>query len=34
MINPIPREFAVDIDTEFDFKIVECLMKQDNKLKS
>ena len=31
MINPIPREFAVDIDTELDFKIVECLMKQDNK---
>ena len=27
MINPIPREFAIDIDTELDFKIVECLMK-------
>jgi N-acylneuraminate cytidylyltransferase/CMP-N,N'-diacetyllegionaminic acid synthase len=26
MINPIPREFAIDIDTELDFKIVECLM--------
>lgn len=29
MINPIPRECAIDIDTELDFKIVECLMNQD-----
>ena len=28
MINPIPREFSIDIDTELDFKIVECLMNQ------
>ena len=27
MINPIPREYAIDIDTELDFKIIECLMK-------
>lgn len=26
-INPIPREFALDIDTELDFKIVEYLMR-------
>lgn len=25
-INPIPREFALDIDTELDFKIVEYLI--------
>lgn len=31
MINPIPREFAVDIDTELDFKIVESLMLQELK---
>ena len=31
MINPIPREFSVDIDTELDFKIVESLMLQENK---
>tara|TARA_B100000780_G_C20961813_1_gene383921 strand:+ start:84 stop:773 length:690 start_codon:yes stop_codon:yes gene_type:complete len=29
MINPIPREFAIDIDTELDFKIVEYLMKNE-----
>jgi CMP-N,N'-diacetyllegionaminic acid synthase len=26
MINPIPRENAIDIDTEFDFQLVEFLM--------
>jgi len=31
MINPIPREFAVDIDTNLDFRIVECLMRQKEK---
>ena len=29
MINPIPRELAIDIDTELDFKIVEYLMKSE-----
>lgn len=29
-IFPIPRNRAVDIDTELDFKIVEFLMKNDN----
>ena len=27
MINPIPRELAIDIDTELDFKLIECLMR-------
>lgn len=26
-IHPIPRELAIDIDTEFDFKLVEYIMK-------
>lgn len=30
MINPIPREYAIDIDTELDFKIVESLMHNEN----
>ena len=25
-ISPMPRERAIDIDTEFEFKMVECLM--------
>jgi CMP-N,N'-diacetyllegionaminic acid synthase len=29
MINPIPRELAIDIDTELDFKIVEFLMQNE-----
>ena len=29
MVHPIPRERAIDIDTEIDFRIVEFLM--DNK---
>ncbi len=29
MINPIPREYAIDIDTELDFKIVESLMRDE-----
>lgn len=29
MISPIPREFAIDIDTELDFKIVEYLMQSE-----
>lgn len=29
-INPIPREFALDIDTELDFKIVEYLMRSND----
>lgn len=29
MINPIPREFAIDIDTELDFQIVEYLMRNE-----
>lgn len=28
MINPIPREFAIDIDTELDFEFVEYLIKK------
>ena len=31
MIYEIPRQNAVDIDTEFDFKLVEFLMKNTNK---
>jgi CMP-N,N'-diacetyllegionaminic acid synthase len=31
MINPIPREFAIDIDTESDFEFVEYLMKKELK---
>jgi len=31
MINPIPREYAIDIDTELDFKIVEFLMAQEER---
>jgi N-acylneuraminate cytidylyltransferase/CMP-N,N'-diacetyllegionaminic acid synthase len=30
MIYEIPRENAVDIDTEFDLKLVEFLMKNNN----
>ena len=30
MINPIPREYALDIDTELDLKIIECLMRIPN----
>jgi CMP-N-acetylneuraminic acid synthetase len=29
MINPIPREYAIDIDTELDFEFVEYLMKKE-----
>ena len=29
MINPIPREFAIDIDTEIDFEFVEYLMRKE-----
>lgn len=29
-IHPISREFALDIDTELDFEIVECLMRSKN----
>lgn len=32
MINPIPREFAIDIDTELDFQLVEYLMQNEQKL--
>lgn len=31
MINPIPREFAIDIDTEIDFEFVEYLMRKEAK---
>jgi CMP-N-acetylneuraminic acid synthetase len=31
MIYEIPRQNAVDIDTEFDFKLVEFLMQNTNK---
>lgn len=29
MINPIPREFAIDIDTEIDFEFVEYLIRKE-----
>lgn len=31
MINEIPREYAVDIDTELDFEFVEFLMEKEKK---
>jgi N-acylneuraminate cytidylyltransferase/CMP-N,N'-diacetyllegionaminic acid synthase len=29
-IYEIPREYAIDIDTPYDFELIECLMKKEN----